>query len=123
LIVDDEQENAELLAIGFANRGFQTDTAFSISEAETKIQGDQHFDVVLSDIRMPRQDGVTLLKWIQERGGPKPVVMMMTGFSQLSECELKALGAHSLINKPLAVDAVIDIIKTAKPDSQRTSKT
>ncbi len=114
LIVDDEQEIAELLAMGFASKGFETETAFSVSEAETKIQGGRHFDVVLSDIRMPRQDGVTLLKWIQERGGPKPVVMMMTGFSQYSEAQLKALGAHSLINKPLAVDTVIDIIKTAE---------
>ena len=110
LIVDDEQEIAELLAMAFTSLGFKVDTAFSVNEAETKIEGGTQFDFVLSDIRMPRKDGVELLKWIQHRTGPKPVVLMMTGYSQYSEDQLKSYGAHCMFTKPLALDMVVEII-------------
>jgi DNA-binding response OmpR family regulator len=112
LIVDDEMEIAELLAMGFENYGFTPECAFSVDEAEAKIAA-KNYDIILSDIRMPKKDGVELLKWIRGRDAQKPVVLMMTGYSQYNEDQIKGWGGHSLIPKPLALDHVIAIINKA----------
>jgi DNA-binding response OmpR family regulator len=112
LIVDDEMEIAELLAMGFESYGFTPECAFSVDEAEAKI-AQKNYDIILSDIRMPKKDGVQLLKWIRGRDSQKPVVLMMTGFSQYTEDQIKEWGGHSLIPKPLALDHVVEIINKA----------
>jgi len=112
LIVDDEMEIAELLAMGFEGHGFITECAFNVDEAQAKIS-QKKYDIILSDIRMPKKDGVELLKWIRGRDNERPVVLMMTGYSQYNEEQIRGLGGHSLIPKPLALDHVIGIINKA----------
>lgn len=117
LIVDDETEIAEFLAMGFEGYNFEATVANSVADAEAKII-DKKFDLVLSDIRMPKKDGIALLKWIRERDKVNPIVFMMTGYSMYSEEEMIALGAAAVITKPLSLESLIEIINKFSPDPE-----
>ena len=115
LIVDDESEIAEFLAMGFEGYNFEAEVANSVAEAESKLTANK-YDVILSDIRMPKKDGIALLKWVRERDKVKPVMFMMTGYSMYSEEEMIKLGAAAVITKPLSLESLIEIINKFVPE-------
>ena len=66
LIVDDEPEIVEELALFLRKKGFQCETAFDGQEALEKIKQDPEIAIVLTDIRMPGIDGLELAKRLRE---------------------------------------------------------
>jgi CheY-like chemotaxis protein len=74
-------------------------------------------DFVLSDIRLPGKSGIELLKFVQNLPEPRPQVVLLTGFTDLSEEEGLALGAKALIRKPIELEKVFRVI-----DQLRQSK-
>lgn len=119
LIVEDEVELREPLVMEFEGLGckvFEADngaTAFDIVCREA-------LDLVISDIRMPGGDGISLLKKIRERGTKMPVVMLITGFSDLSFEETYDLGAEAVLQKPFDLDEMEDAVeRLLTPPEQR----
>ena len=88
LIVDDEQSMREWLRILFQRDGFEVLTADDGLTAR-EIIGREFVDVVLTDIQMPRVDGVQLLGAVRELA-PDAVVMMMTAHWTRDSDELEA---------------------------------
>ncbi len=101
LIVDDEQSMREWMRILFQRNGFEVLTAEDGAVARD-IVGREFLDVVLTDIRMPRLDGVQLLQSIRSTA-PDLVVLMMTAHWTRDSAEWKQardLGAEALFEKP-----------------------
>jgi len=101
LIVDDEQSMREWLRILFQRDGFDVVTAED-GLAARDIVAREYFDVVLTDIRMPRMDGVRLLQAVRELA-PDVVVLMMTAHWREDSDEWKHArenGAEALFEKP-----------------------
>src|SRR5438874_11237560 len=65
LVVDDEKSICELLEITFRKEGHRVEVANSVEAAKRKLES-QIFDIIISDIRMPGEDGVDLLKFAKE---------------------------------------------------------
>src|SRR5438445_877222 len=63
LIIDDEPDILELLAEEFKLNGHYVSTAMSGNEAIQILQ-DKHFDIILSDYRMPNGNGMDILKFV-----------------------------------------------------------
>jgi DNA-binding NtrC family response regulator len=82
LVVDDEPYILSTLAALLSNE-FDVLTADS-AEAGMKILQAREVDIVLSDQRMPRMNGVQLLEWTRQHA-PKTVRLLMTGFAELEE--------------------------------------
>ena len=101
LIVDDEQSMREWMRILFQRDGFDVLVAEDGLTARDLV-GRDYIDVVLTDIRMPRMDGLDLLKAI--RGvAPDVVVIMMTAHFTRDSAEWKRArdsGAAALLEKP-----------------------
>lgn len=98
LVVDDETEIAAILSKRLEMKGFFPLTAFSGDEAyellrETKV------DLIISDIRMPNGDGVSLLKRLREEGDRTPLIFI-TGFADIEKEEALKLGASAILSKP-----------------------
>jgi two-component system, NtrC family, response regulator PilR len=92
-------------------------TAADGQEALSRLQ-EAEFDVMLSDVRMPRMDGFELLKTVKQNF-PRLAVVMMTGFNQDGNIkEAMALGAEGYLPKPFRVEEVLLILKQSYEKSE-----
>lgn len=111
LIVDDEEGIRESLALAFEIEGYPVFSACDGEEAWDTLQKNP-IDVVISDIRMPKKDGVALLKDIRKRDSKSPTVILMSAYTEVSEQDLKRMGALTLLRKPLDLDTLIGMVST-----------
>ena len=72
LLVDDEPDLLELLALTLQRMGLDTATALTVEDARRRLLSER-FDLCLSDMRLPDGDGLDLLAWIQEHCPGLPV--------------------------------------------------
>jgi two-component system, NtrC family, response regulator PilR len=77
LVVDDERSICELLEITFRKEGYRIETAQNVEAAKRKLES-QIFDIVISDVRMPGESGVDLLKLTKEIA-PECFFLLITG--------------------------------------------
>jgi PAS domain S-box-containing protein len=105
LVVDDEADSRELLNAVLSSCGAQITAASSAAEAFELVQNER-FDVIISDIGMPDEDGYSLIKRIRElpaeRGGGLPAVAL-TAYAR-SEDRIKALRANFQMHIPKPVE-------------------
>jgi two-component system response regulator PilR (NtrC family) len=81
LVVDDEKSICELLEITFRKEGHRVEVANSAEAAKRKLES-QIFDIIISDIRMPGEDGVDLLRFAKEIA-PDSFFVLMTALPAL----------------------------------------
>jgi two-component system response regulator PilR (NtrC family) len=77
LVVDDEKSICELLEITFRKEGYRVEIAHNVEGAKRKLES-QIFDIIISDIRMPGEGGVDLLKFSKEIA-PDCFFLLITG--------------------------------------------
>src|SRR6266849_4821995 len=77
LVVDDERSICELLEITFRKEGHRVEVAHDVASAKRKLES-QIFDIVISDVRMPGESGVDLLKLTKEIA-PQCFFLLITG--------------------------------------------
>jgi DNA-binding NtrC family response regulator len=85
------------------------------SDGEQALQSMEQktFDVVLLDMRMPGQDGLTVLRIIKQKW-PDSEVVIITGYPTLDSAkEAVRLGAHDYLSKPVGPQDVINITDSA----------
>ena len=100
LIIDDERDNTEIIKDILEDVSYSTMLARSASEAKVIVSSNT-FDLILLDIWMPGQDGISLLsEWYAE--GLKTPVVMMSGHAEPSDIvKAMKLGAVDFLKKPL----------------------
>lgn len=112
LLVDDEPGLRTMLAANLELDGFEVIEADGAAAA-LELARTQHFDLMLSDIRMPGMNGVELFRALRQRGQSLQVVLM-TGFA-LEELVTSALeeGAFAVLPKPFDVAQALQAIHRA----------
>ena len=106
LVVDDEESIRLTLATFLSNAGYGVETAEDVPTALKRLK-DGKFDVVISDIVMPRATGVELLQTIR-RESPKVQVIMMTGQPTVETAAATVrAGAFDYLVKPVPKDAML----------------
>lgn len=110
LIVDDEKSIRDSLKMVLAEEGFATDAAGDGEEALLKIQ-ENTYDVVISDIKMPKLDGMQLLE-SATKISPETFFIIMTAYASVKTA-IDALrnGAFDYLIKPVEFDDVIIRVK------------
>jgi len=81
LVVDDEKSICELLEITFRKEGHRVEVANNVETAKRKLEGSL-FDIIISDVRMPGEDGVDLLRFTREVA-PDAHFVLITGVPSL----------------------------------------
>ena len=99
LVVDDEKEIAELIEIHLMSQDYNVTKAKNGIEA-LKLLNDNHFDLVLLDVMMPKMDGKETLKKIREKFNI-PVIMVTAKTSEKDKVEGLTLGADDYVTKPI----------------------
>jgi DNA-binding response OmpR family regulator len=75
LVVEDERPLAEMLNFALTGEGYSVDTVFSGEEAET-IAEKSPFDLILLDLRLPGEDGLSVCKHIRSKKMTTPIIML-----------------------------------------------
>ncbi len=119
LVVDDEKEIRGFLSKALSRMGgFHVELAESGEEALGKIEREP-FDLVLTDLKMPKMDGLQLISVIA-KSKPETLTMMMTGHGTIdSALEAMKRGASDYLMKPLNLDELIVRIRKVLEEKQR----
>lgn len=112
LIVDDDITFALMLRTWLSKRGFDVETASTVAAARTALS-DERFALVLSDMRLPDQDGIALLQWMSGAGIETPVIVM-TSYAEIQNAvRCMKLGARDYVSKPVNPDELLKKIREA----------
>ena len=112
LVVDDEKSMNEVLKILLESEGFDVTSAYSGTQAISLLKGN-HFDLVITDIKMPGADGFDVLRTAKEVD-PDTIVIMITAFGTNEDAiEAMKQGAYDYINKPFKNDEIRIVINRA----------
>lgn len=112
LIVDDDSELREIICSIFEAYGFTVRSAHSGTSA-FEIVKKEPIDLIVSDMRMADGDGMMLLEKVREHDPDVPIVIFITGFTDVSKEECLKKGALEVINKPFDRQKLVDRVKTS----------
>lgn len=112
LVVDDDALVNDFLVTTLREGAYDVDNVYSAEAALDKI-GTRDYDLVISDVKMPGMDGLSLLERLQTQA-PDTSVVIMTGFGEITDAvrAMKA-GAFEYLVKPIGADATEAVVARA----------
>ena len=110
LIVEDDITFSLMLTTWLGKKGFVVRSSSSVSDAKRKL-GEEAFDLVISDLRLPDSDGIDLLKWLKSTHPSLPLIMMTSYAEIQTAVQAMKLGAADYIAKPLNPDELLGKIR------------
>ena len=112
LIVDDEADIRELVALTLTRMGLDCDAAGTLAEAREFLR-QQGYQLCLTDMRLPDGEGLSLVRLIGEEYTQLPVAVITAfGSAENAVAALKA-GAFDYLSKPVGLDALRSLVKSA----------
>jgi len=110
LVVDDERNIRKVLSSYLRNEGFAVETARNYEEAIHKI-GKLPIDLVLTDMRLPGESGLSILQWSKQKHPSLPVLVITAYGSIDNAVEVMKNGAASYLTKPVDMDEMMTLIR------------
>ncbi len=112
LVVDDDQGMREFLEIMLTKEGYSVNTASDAGKALSRCRKET-FDLIITDLKMPKMDGIGFLKAVKDLS-PETMVILITAYAS-GETAVTAMheGAYDYIEKDFAIDDLKKIIRDA----------
>jgi two-component system, NtrC family, response regulator PilR len=112
LVVDDDQGMREFLEIMLTQEGYSVSTASDAGKALSRCRKET-FDLVITDLKMPKMDGIGFLREVKDLS-PEAVVILITAYAS-GETAVTAMneGAYDYIEKDFAIEDLKKIIRNA----------
>lgn len=111
LLVDDEPLVTEELQEALEFDGYDVETASSVASA-LEICDAASFDLVITDLKMPRLTGLDLLRALKTRADAPQVIVLSGHGAESNKLEATELGAAACFAKPVDTDVLIEKIET-----------
>lgn len=112
LVVDDEADILELLELTIARMGLEVERAVNVTDA-LNLLGTRHFDLCLTDMRLPDGEGLDLVRHITSHCPDLPVAVITAyGTAENAVAALKA-GAFDYLSKPVSLEQLRSLVKSA----------
>lgn len=115
LIVDDEEELIENILYDIKSLQFRTYTANNGVEG-LKILKDNPIDIILSDIKMPKKDGIQFASEARAFGYEKPLIFLTAHGDDKLMRKALSLGAFDFIDKPYNQKSLLEILTEASKE-------
>src|ERR1700722_3378965 len=112
LIVDDEPDLCELLSITLQRMDLHPRTANDIATAQRLLKTEQ-FDLCLTDMQLPDDNGLELVKWMQQYSPSVPVAVITAHGNMETAVRALKLGAFDFVSKPLDLSGLRKLVATA----------
>lgn len=108
LIVEDDDALRQVLSRGLALAGFKVCEAANGREATRALEGNT-FDLVVTDLFMPEQDGIETLVFIRSKA-PQTRIIVTSGYAQQALLgDAMRLGAHRVLAKPFTPSELVSV--------------
>jgi DNA-binding NtrC family response regulator len=112
LVVDDEKNILKLVSATLKKEGYRVETAQSSEEAIEKF-GQDSYNLVITDLKLPGKTGIELLGYIKSRDADMPVIVI-TAFGTIENAvEAMKKGAFNYLTKPVNPDELLSVTKEA----------
>src|ERR1700712_2516908 len=111
LIVDDDAGIRTLISTFLDKHGYRTDTAADPAEMREKIAR-QRYDLIVLDVMMPREDGLTALRTLQRDDNAPPVIMLSAVGTDIDRIVGLEMGAEDYLAKPCNPRELLARIRT-----------
>ncbi len=113
LIVEDDLTFGTMIQTWLKKKGFCADRVTSVGAALRCLQDNGHFDLILSDLRLPDHDGLEILRWTTRQQLALPFIVM-TSYAEVQNAVLAMKsGATDYISKPFPPDILLEKINEA----------
>jgi CheY-like chemotaxis protein len=113
LVAEDDDEFRHLLLSALSNDGLDVTSCRTGADLLYRLRlylldlGDEEYDLIISDIRMPGASGLEVLESLRDCQ-PRPPMILITGFGDAAtHAQARALGAVSVLDKPFQIDALL----------------
>lgn len=110
LIVEDDLTFSTMLKTWLGKKGYSVDTTSSNARAR-KVLTEHEYDLVLSDLRLPDEDGLFLLSWLRNQGNHTPLIIMTSYAEVQNVVDAMKQGASDYIAKPVQPDILLQKIE------------
>ncbi len=111
LVVDDDA------GVRYTLRGILEDAGLEVEEATDGVEAlsrlEAAFHLVISDLRMPRLDGLELLRLLRARPAAPRLILMTAHGSERHAVEAMKLGAFDYFRKPFELDELVAVVRRA----------
>ncbi|WP_101926193.1 MULTISPECIES: sigma-54-dependent transcriptional regulator [Luteimonas] len=121
LIVDDEHDIRELLVLTLGRMGLRTDTAPSLAAARALL-ATSHYDLCLTDMRLPDGSGLELVGEINTRFPGTPVAMITAYGNVEAAVEALKAGAFDFVSKPVDIHVLRGLVRQALELGERARR-
>lgn len=113
LVVEDDQDMRDFIQEILSEQGYVVTTAANGKEALARLD-ETDFPIIVSDLKMPVMDGITLLDEISAREVLQPFVILITAFGDIDDAiQLINRGAYDYIIKPFKIEQLLISVKKA----------
>lgn len=120
LIVEDDIAFGKMLATFLERRNFSVTTTSNSNEGKEKLE-EEDFDLLITDLKLPDDSGMTLLEHVKN-AYPKTRVILMTGYAEVNTAvEAIKKGALDYISKPFRPEELLMIIEQAAETSENAT--
>ncbi len=120
LIVEDEKGIRILLSDLLSCNGFEVIVARDGQESLEKLE-DSNFDLVVTDIHMPRLDGIEMLKWMKKEGRKEKIIIMTGDPSDQRFAENDMPQIETRLQKPFGIDFFLDLVLATTANKKATA--
>lgn len=110
LIVEDNADIADLVALHLRDLQCQVMVAENGTDALQLIENN-HYDLVLLDLMLPGADGHSVCRYLRQRSGYTPVIMLTSKSSELDRVVGLEIGADDYVTKPFSVPELMARVK------------
>lgn len=111
LVVDDEHLVRWFLQRALSKKGYNIVSVGSVKEALEKLQ-EGHFDLIITDLKMPEEDGTVLIKKLREMPQPPKILVCSAYIKDEEEEEFKKQGIL-VLKKPFRMKELEDVLSDA----------
>ena len=121
LVIEDDRDISATVQNVLTAAGYEVLIATNGQDGRRKIL-DQHPDLVLTDMMMPRMGGFPVLEFLSEIDNPPPVIMMTANEGSRHKAYAEMLGVVDYLRKPFAMEVLLDSVSRALSPASSTEE-
>ncbi|MBE9567560.1 MAG: sigma-54-dependent Fis family transcriptional regulator [Proteobacteria bacterium] len=121
LIVDDEPDICELIEITLMRMDIASQSALNITDAKLLLET-EHFDLCLTDMRLPDGNGIDLVEHVQQNYSDLPVAVITAHGNMESAVKALKAGAFDFVSKPVDIQILRNLVSSATTLPEKTEQ-